>query len=243
MKIVCESCHQVNNSSYKKLCKKCYVKLWFEKNPFRNCSSCQKNHKGFGVNCYSCAKKLRESKAPRIPCSQCHRNTIKLVSKKLGICKKCHRNNLDASVPGYKEKRIAKSRVANRKYRGIEQSLPIRKYDGDGYLNKQGYRVLTKRGHPQANKSSGSIYEHIYAMINYLGRPLKKSETVHHKNGIRDDNRIENLELWHKSHPSGQRLQDKIIWAKELLLDYGYTVIEPKDKWEVTATHTTALEQ
>jgi len=57
-------------------------------------------------------------------------------------------------------------------------------------------------------------------MEEYLCRKLEKDENVHHINGVRTDNRIENLELWNTSQPSGQRIADKVKWAKEILERY-----------------------
>lgn len=59
-------------------------------------------------------------------------------------------------------------------------------------------------------------------MSEYLGRPLEGHENVHHINGDRADNRIENLELWSTQQPSGQRVEDKINWAIKFLKEYGY---------------------
>lgn len=86
---------------------------------------------------------------------------------------------------------------------------------GGKWIDRSGYVILTL-----PSEGGRRISEHRYVMEKHLGRQLRSDESVHHINGVRSDNRIENLELWVTSQPSGQRVEDIVRWAKEILTRY-----------------------
>lgn len=102
---------------------------------------------------------------------------------------------------------------------------------GGKYINNNGYIEVWNPEHPNA-KGAGYIMEHRLVMSELLGRPLEKGENVHHINGKRDDNRPENLELWNTVQPAGQRVEEKIHWAKQILTMYGYEVVKKSNIYQ-----------
>jgi hypothetical protein len=95
-----------------------------------------------------------------------------------------------------------------------------------------GYVYVNPMGHPHGY-GNRRMLQHRLMMSESLGRLLLATETVHHKNGNKSDNRLTkghelggcppeccNLELWSTKQPYGQRVSDKIAWAREILLLY-----------------------
>jgi hypothetical protein len=123
--------------------------------------------KMFGIlkNCKKCGKEFLAQKEYNKFCSW----KCSKIGNKLTDR---HKNNLSISKFGSK----------NSQWKGG------RNIDGCGYVR------VTHPGYPNDTKKR-YILEHRLIMSNYLGRPLEKDEFIHHKNSIRTDNRIENLEL------------------------------------------------
>lgn len=103
----------------------------------------------------------------------------------------------------------------------IRTETPIGEW-GNPTQNKEGYLIVKRRVAPKRWESRNY---HRVVMENELGRDLLPHENVHHINGVKDDNRIENLELWSTSQPKGQRIEDKTAWAIEWLSQYAPEVL------------------
>lgn len=116
----------------------------------------------------------------------------------LGLCQMHYRRNALYGDPNLKPGR---DRTSNRR------------------INQTGY-VVVYDPENETSTANGFGLEHRLIMAAHLGRPLEAHEQVHHKNGIRYDNRIENLELWSTKQPPGQRIEDKIQYAVEILQQY-----------------------
>lgn len=164
---------------------------------------------GYRNICKSCQsiKDKARSKSKLSICKICGKET----GNRYNICSKCKneyenysRDNCDCG--NIKQKR------SNSCSECYMKSITYR-------YNKKGYVIIrTKMNHPR-NKYN-EMFEHTLVMEAYLGRYLYPGENVHHRNGIKDDNRIDNLELWTKPQPSGIRVEDAIEWAKEILNRY-----------------------
>jgi len=110
------------------------------------------------------------------------------------------RRNLDSgwTMSVEARKKISDSKIGSKHYR----------WSGDRRKTKTGYIEVRLPDHPNVG-SMGFVSEHRVVMEKHLGRYLSRDEKVHHINGVRDDNRIENLKLMtNAEHSRLHRLQE-----------------------------------
>jgi hypothetical protein len=146
-------------------------------------------------NCSQCDKTFRDAEGRRKKCHACRQRKVPCKSER------CHRY----VYAGSRHSGYCKSCL------NMLELNP----------NWRGGRIRHQQGYIMLRQPDGSyIFEHRIVMEQVLNRPLEPYENVHHKNGVRHDNRPENLELWTTYQPRGQRVSDLVQWARQILQQY-----------------------
>lgn len=99
---------------------------------------------------------------------------------------------------GKKRSKSTRNKISQKAKERYESGFHSWLWKGGVKHRKDGYVAIWMPQHPCAT-DAGYVMEHRLVMEKHIGRYLTKEEVVHHKNGIRNDNRIENLELFTNS--------------------------------------------
>jgi hypothetical protein len=160
--------------------------------PCYGCGYCQKHYSKF--------KKYGDplASAPKKTGGQCSTPGCPGVVRAKGLCFNCYTRVKKRGSVEYSAKHLKRF---------------------EKIVDDAGYVLVPDPAHPNARKNK-RVPEHRLVMSQFLGRPLRENENVHHKNGDRADNHIENLELWTTAQPSGKRPLDLMAFARAILKTY-----------------------
>jgi len=152
----------------------------------------------------------------RKKCSKCHKTFVPSSGHlKCPTCRAKERPRIKCIDCG---ESIIYDRERCRKCADMKQKVESNgNWKGGKTRHKAGYVLVRVPEHPRATKNCKYVFEHILVMEEELGRYLLPEEKIHHKNGMKSDNRTSNLEVWTTAHPIGARIKDLVVWAKELL--------------------------
>lgn len=136
------------------------------------------------TECRKCRNRVYAAPMNECACGGAKRRTAER-------CRECHRQHMHKNF---------RSRIYNRRVVGATSKTV------DGYVQR------FEPDSPMAN-SQGYVMEHRYVMGQALGRPLVRTENVHHLDGDRSNNDPSNLELWTRPQPTGVRVEDLVAQA------------------------------
>jgi hypothetical protein len=184
MEKVCIQCSKVFILKSSTSGKFCSAKCWYEwpgKKPLKICPICK--------------KEFRRGHSSKKYCSVECGNVGKRTAKRNTNCAFCNKQLKSNCHP---------------RVRFCSKSCATRSHPHELYYKPEGSKAKHSAGYYTIKINGNWVLEHRYIMEQFLGRTLEPHERVHHKNGQRNDNRPENLELWKikKKDPAGVRASD-----------------------------------
>lgn len=179
------------------------------------------SHRFCSRTCARAFKAARRERAAARPCRQCGTPFTPKSSRSVFCSQQCSwarrraRNRRNCAFCGAefgfldKRQRFCSKRCGVLgKLQNRADRAPNWKGGRSSSPGTNGYVRIRMPGHPRTTAKNHYVLEHIVVMERVLGRYLLPNERVHHRNGRRDDNRPENLELWKMKDPPGVRAAD-----------------------------------